>query len=107
MLSNPEMLAIEQIVPKMPGCVYLWDKDGFYRCCNKAQAILFGLNASTEVLHKTNSELPLFVKHSELRGIWDANHYQVMSLATSLQLDAPAQNIAGHIYTLSYNYIPL
>ncbi len=107
MLSNPKMVAIEQIVPKMPGYVYLLDNDGFYQCCNESQAGLFGLNVRSEIFHKTNRELPFFVEHPELMGIWDTNHCLVMQLATSLQLNAPSQNIAGHIYTLTYNYIPL
>ena len=107
MLSNPQMLAIEQIVPNMPGYSYLWDKEGFYRCCNEAQAIFFGLNKSTEIFHKTNIELPLFVKNPELVGVWEANHCQVIQLATSIQLDAPGQNITGEICTLNYHHIPL
>lgn len=107
MILNSIVSAVEQLVPHMPGYAYLLDSDGFYRCCNPAQATLFGLKNRLEICLRKNENLPVFMNNPELGKILDFNNYRVMQSATPMQFKEPNQSLNGQLYHLNYYKLPL
>lgn len=107
MILNSIVSAVEQLVPHMPGYVYLLDSDGFYRCCNQAQANMFGLKNRLEIYLRKNENIPVFMSNPELRNILDFNNYQVIQSATPMVFNEPNQSLNGQLYHLNCYKLPL
>ncbi|WP_131777789.1 PAS domain-containing sensor histidine kinase [Legionella fairfieldensis] len=78
MIAHPMLAALEQLIPLLPGFVYLLDKQGHYRSCNPLQAVFFGLATHDAILGQTNQTLPFFEKQTTLRVQWDRIHHQIL-----------------------------
>jgi two-component system aerobic respiration control sensor histidine kinase ArcB len=57
-LKKTSQTTLDNIIAAMPGHVYWKDKNGIYLGCNKRQAQSLGFQASSEVIGKTDFDLP-------------------------------------------------
>ncbi|MBA2651034.1 MAG: PAS domain-containing protein [Tatlockia sp.] len=105
MKSEPLIVALAHIIPLLPGCAWLVEKNGLYRSCNAEQAALFGLNTPSDIVEYTNETLPLFKKNPDLKKLWEKNTKKVLNLGKSLQFESPFKDLKGQI--IRYQTIPL
>lgn len=93
---------LSNIIRKMPGHVYWLNRDNVYLGCNELQAEHFNLKSPSEVIGKTNYDLPVSEEADKLNKI----NKIVMETGVPYQGEEPATMHNGFGYYLS-NKIPL
>lgn len=70
-MANKGFPSLEHLVALMPFHVYWLDKNGRYLECNESQMKAFGFPPNTNVVGKSNKELPVFKDQPEIAGSLD------------------------------------
>lgn len=81
---NTSVIALGNIVKNMPGHLYWKDKNGIYKGCNDRQAKSLGMKSPSEVIGKTDFELPWPKNSAE--QFWE-NDQKIMRNRNSVVLE--------------------
>lgn len=86
--ENPEQLALNNIIANMPGHVYWKDKNGVYLGCNNRQAKSLGFQFGSEVIGKTDFELPW---KKDMANLFRQNDIRIMQTGEVEVVEEKAQ----------------